>query len=80
MFVSGTNGIYSYIDKSGDPLTGLGANVFTPIASPLSSDYAFYGMASAPKAVPEPSSLILAGAGALGLLAGWRCRRQNVRR
>jgi PEP-CTERM motif len=80
LFVSGTNGIYSYIDKSGDPLTGVGANVFTPIAAPLSSDYAFYGMAPAPKAVPEPSSLILAGAGAVGLLAGWRRRRQNVQR
>jgi PEP-CTERM motif len=79
LFVSGTNGIYSYIDKSGDPLTGLGANVFTPIATPLSSDYAFYGMAPAPKAVPEPSSLILAGAGAVGLLEGWRRRRQTVR-
>src|SRR5262249_13235374 len=67
LFVSGSNGIYSYIDKSGDPLTGIAANSFSQIATPLTSDYAFYGMAAAPVAVPEPGSIVLAGAGAIGL-------------
>jgi hypothetical protein len=67
LYVSGTNGIYSYIDKSGDPLTGIAANSFTPIATP-GTDQAFYGIAFAPTAVPEPASAALLGLAGLALL------------
>jgi hypothetical protein len=69
--VSGTNGIYSYVDQGGYN-TAIPANAFTQIATP-SSNEAFYGVATA---VPEPSSIVLAAFGCgLALLAAWRRRR-----
>ena len=70
IYVSGQNGIYSYIDKSGDPTTGIAANAFSILASPNpNDDAAFYGIAMAPTAaVPEPASLGLIGLAALPLL------------
>ncbi len=49
IYVSGSNGIYSYVDKSGDPTTALATSgSFTQIAMPQTTDMAFYGMALAP--------------------------------
>ncbi len=49
VYVSGSNGIYAYIDKSGDPLTALATTgCFTLIATPQTTNMAFYGMALAP--------------------------------
>jgi hypothetical protein len=70
--VSGTNGIYTYEDESGS--TGaIPANSFTDLVSP-SSNEAFYGIALAPSAVPEPASISLIAVGAIALL-GRRNRR-----
>lgn len=70
IYVSGQNGIYSYVDKSGDPTTGIANNAFSILATPNSADNAaFYGMAFAPTAaVPEPATLGLIGLAALPLL------------
>lgn len=72
IFVSGQNGIYSYIDKSGDPSTAIGNNAFTLLDTP-SGNEAFYGIAVA--SVPEPASVGLLAAGAFGLLARRRNRK-----
>ncbi len=73
LFVSGQEGIYSYIDKSGDPLAALSANQFTLLAG-APTDGAFYGLALAPSAVvPEPTSLGLLAVGAVAMM---RRRRQ----
>ncbi|HEY1923316.1 MAG TPA: dockerin type I domain-containing protein [Tepidisphaeraceae bacterium] len=45
--VSGQNGIYSYIDKSGDPETALAANAFTLQITPTSNE-SFFGMTQVP--------------------------------
>ena len=53
IYVSGSNGIYACVDKSCDPATAIPANSFTQIATPQTTDMAFYGMAPAPgPAVP----------------------------
>ena len=73
--VSGTNGIYTYQDVSGS--TGaIPANAFTDLITP-SSNEAFYGVAMAPAAVPEPSTFLLFGVGVIGLL-GYRWRRAKA--
>ena len=76
--VSGSNGIYSYVDTSGDPLTAIAAGSFTLLATPQDSNMAFYGMALAPSAVPEPSSIALAVVGSVCGLAVWRRRRRRA--
>jgi hypothetical protein len=65
--VSGSNGIFSYIDKSG--VTGaIPQNAFTDI-DPAPANEAFYGIALAPPvAVPEPASVGILGLGAMTLL------------
>jgi hypothetical protein len=73
LYISDPTGIYSYIDKSGDPSTAIPANAFTQIATP-NDQGAFYGMAFAPTAVPEPASIGILGLGALALL-GRRSRK-----
>lgn len=75
LWVSDPSGIYSYIDKSGDPSVNLADSAFTQIAMP-SVTGAFYGLAFAPSPVPEPSALILTGAGAFCLMVVRR-RRGN---
>ena len=45
IYVSGSNGIYACVDKSCDPATAIPANSFTQIATPQTTDMAFYGMA-----------------------------------
>lgn len=73
--VSGQNGIYTYIDKSGYNGT-IPANAFTQIVANASFDQ-FRGVATVPANVPEPSSIVMAVLGGLGLLgAAIRRRRQ----
>jgi hypothetical protein len=70
--VSGTNGIYTYVDESG--YNGvIPSNAFSIIATPSAGEQ-FYGVAPAPTAVPEPTTLGLLGVGSLALL-GRRSRR-----
>jgi PEP-CTERM motif len=70
--VSGTNGIYTYVDQSG--YNGvIPANAFTDLVS-VPDNEQFRGIAFAP--VPEPSTLVLAAISTLGLLGGLRCRKQ----
>ena len=53
VYISGSNGIYAYIDKSGDPVTALASTgSFTQIATPQTANMAFYGMALAPSPAP----------------------------
>lgn len=66
LYVSDPSGIYSYIDKSGDPTIGIAANSFTQIATP-GDQGAFYGLAYSP--VPEPTCVGILGLGAMGLLS-----------
>jgi hypothetical protein len=68
--VSGTNGIYTYVDKTGYNGT-IPADAFTQIASPITGE-AFYGVATA---VPEPASVGVVALGAMGLLARRRGRK-----
>jgi hypothetical protein len=67
--VSGTNGIYTYIDNTG-PTGTIAANAFTEVVSAPTGEQ-FRGLA----AVPEPASLSLLGLGACSLL-GRRNRRK----
>ena len=62
--VSGTNGIYTYVDKNGYN-GAIPADSFSLVAAAPQNE-AFYGIASAP--VPEPASLTLLMIGASGLL------------
>ena len=72
--VSGTNGIYTYEDLSGS--TGaIPSDAFTQVVAPASNE-AFYGIATAPSAVPEPSSIVLVLVGCVCAgSAAWRHRR-----
>ncbi len=72
IYVSGENGIYSYVDESGNPSTAIGNNAFSLLATPGSNE-AFYGIAYA--AVPEPATLSIVAIGSVGLLARWRRSR-----
>jgi PEP-CTERM motif len=66
--VSGSNGIYTYIDKSGDPESAIPSDAFTlAVAAP--DNEAFYGIALAPTAVPEPASIGMVALGGAALLA-----------
>ena len=66
--VSGTNGIYTYVDESGYNGT-IAADSFTQIAS-ASANEAFYGAALVPTApVPEPATIGLIAVAGVGLLA-----------
>jgi hypothetical protein len=69
--VSGNNGIYTYVDTSGDPTAGIPANAFTEIVSAPANEQ-FYGIATA---VPEPASVGVIVVGAVGLLARRRARK-----
>ncbi|HEY1921212.1 MAG TPA: PEP-CTERM sorting domain-containing protein [Tepidisphaeraceae bacterium] len=65
--VSGSNGIYTYVDKSG--YNGvIPADAFG-LAAAAPSNEAFYGIAIAPNAVPEPASLGLIAFAGIGLLS-----------
>jgi hypothetical protein len=72
IYVSGENGIYSYVDESGNPSTAIGNNAFSLLATPGSNE-AFYGIAYA--AVPEPATLSIVAIGSVGLLARRRRSR-----
>jgi autotransporter-associated beta strand protein len=56
--ISGQNGVYSYIDKSGDPETGLPGGAFTQLIT-TPSYASFYGMTQD----PGPANLVWAKAG-----------------
>ncbi len=67
LYVSGENGIYSFVDASGDPAAPLPANAFTLLVAAPANE-AFYGLAPAPSAVPEPAAACLVAAGAVAAL------------
>ena len=75
--VSGTNGIYTYVDKSGyngaiPSASGYASPAFTNIVANATFDQ-FRGVATVP--TPEPSTFVLAGLGILGVLvARFRCK------
>jgi PEP-CTERM motif len=71
--VSGSNGIYTYVDQSGYN-GAIPANAFT-LAATAPANEAFYGIA--PVAVPEPASIGLIGVAAVGLMSR---RRRNASR
>jgi hypothetical protein len=71
--VSGTNGIYTYIDKTGYN-GAIPANSFTHIVGASAFDQ-FRGVAMVP--TPEPSTFVLAGLGLLGALVVRSRRRQG---
>lgn len=62
--VSGTNGIYTYVDKTGYN-GAIPANSFTHVVGNAAFD-TFRGVAVVP--TPEPSTFVLAGLGVLGAL------------
>lgn len=70
IFVSGENGLYSYVDMSGNPSSAIPNNAFTLLDAP-SSNEAFYGVA----VVPEPASVGLMSLAAVGMLARRRTRK-----
>jgi len=75
LFVQNASGVYFAVDTSGASNASFGTLTFTKIIS-TTSDTAFYGIANnTPSVVPEPSTFVLAGAGAIGLLGGLRRRR-----
>ena len=78
LFVNDTSGVYFAIDKSGTSTGSISSLTFSKIIS-ASSDTSFYGSASAPTAVPEPSTLALLAVGgiAAGVAAGRRRRGLN---
>jgi PEP-CTERM motif len=73
LFLNDTSGVYFAIDKSGSATGSISALSFTKIIS-TTADTAFYGIASAPSPVPEPSTLALLAVG--GLVAGVAVRRR----
>ena len=76
--VSGTNGIYTYVDQTGYN-GAIPANSFTQLVAPPANE-AFYGVALAPAAVPEPSTIVLAAVGCVccGLAARRRRRASSA--
>jgi PEP-CTERM motif len=68
--VSGSNGIYTYVDETGYN-GAIPDNAFTDLVDAPTNE-AFYGIATA---VPEPASVGLIALGAMGLLARRRARK-----
>ncbi len=64
--VTGTNGIYTYVDKTGYN-GAIPADAFSMVAGAPTNE-AFYGVALVPTAVPEPATLGLLSIAAAGLL------------